>query len=268
MPFYPRKRVYRKKYVKRGGLASIAKGGRKNALAKVASAVKNIQRKMRTHTETINFQQVTAGSITPPSPIQFALTNFNSYAGIFGATSNDFEGNKCIHKSVALQCRISLNNTLPETDSVSFTAFLVKLKDEMASSINYTNGTLNLTPGLHYAQLGAASPIDANSSTGMVMLNKKYFTILKYKKFVLTNNGDPLNLSTAQTQFGTDMEWYWKIKTGVTVRNPGGDWKTLVISPDVSDNYFYLLFNNNESVDLENPYLQINAVHTVLPIQG
>lgn len=268
MPFYPRKRVYRKKYVKRGGLSSIAKGGRKTALAKVASAVKSIQRKMRNQVETINFQQVAAGQLTPPSPIQFALTNFNSYSGIFGTTGNDFEGNKCIHKSFAMQCRVTLNNVSPETDTVSFTAFLVKLKDEMASSINYTNGTLTLTPGLHYAQLGTASLIDANASTGMVMLNKKFFTILKYKRFTLTNYGANLDVSAAQTEDGTDAEWYWKVKTGVTVRNPGGDWKNLNISPDISDNYFYLLFNNNESADLENPYFMVNAVHTVLPIQG
>ena len=121
---------------------------------------------------------------------------------------------------------------------------------------------------MHYAQLQGPSLIDANSSTGMVMLNKKYFDIIKYKRFTLTNYGQSLDTSAAQTQDGTDMEWYWKVKTGVTIRNPAGDWKNLVISPDTSDNYFYLLFNNNESVDLQNPYFMVNAVHTVLPING
>ena len=102
--------------------------------------MKRIQSKMRTHTETINFQQVAAGQVTPPSPIQFALTNFNSYSGIFGTTGIDFEGNKCIHKSLLCSVGLHLIMLSPKTDSVSFTAFLVKLKDEMAASINYVNG--------------------------------------------------------------------------------------------------------------------------------
>lgn len=265
MPRYVRRRPARRP---KSTVSAIARGGRKSAIAKVATAVKRIQRKMRTQTDTINFQQAAASDIPGSTPVQFALSNYSTYQAIFGTTANDFQSNKMIHKSFAMQCRVSLNSVTPEDDTVSFSAFLVRLKDEMASSINFSNGTLNLQPGIHYAQLGTASIVDANPSTGMVMLNKKYFDIIKYKRFTLTNNSQPLGTSTAQTQDGTDIEWYWKVKPNVTVRNPAGNWALMNISPDPSDNYFYLLFHNNTLLDLESPFFSVNAVHTVLSVQG
>lgn len=267
MPFYPRKKQFRKRYVKKSSLSTLARGGRKTAIQKLATAVKTIQRKIRKQTDVINFQQVTnASTISAGSPIQLALSNYQSYNPIFGAGPDDYTGNKMIHKAFGMSCRVSLESEVDETSTIAFTAFLVRLKDSMAPFVNFNDSTLSLTDGEHYVTLSGSLAPNASPSIGDVMLNKKYFQIIKYKRFTLSNYGKALGESAAQTQYGTDMEWYWKVKPNLAIQNPNGDWAKMACPKDCGNAYYYLLFNNNSSLDLEAPFMATNVVHTVQPI--
>lgn len=220
------------------------------AITTLAKAVKNIQLKMKQKTIMLNYGQQFDNSLISGDFDQFKLSNYSAWTPIFGASGDDGTANKMIHKSFGLDMYINANS---ESDETHFTVFLVSLKDDMrGAGFNNTNGTLSLSSGFDYYQ-----------TSGFTMLNKKNFNIHGIRRFTLGNNGVGLGSSTAQTQYGTDRRVYLKMRCNKTVTNSTGNWRDLGCSPDPSDNYYLLVFNDNGIFDATYPRVRINVVHTV-----
>lgn len=219
------------------------------AITTLAKAVKTIQNKMKQKSVFLNFGQQFDKDLSGDYD-QFKLSNYSAWTPIFGASANDTECKKMIHKSFGLDLYL---NSSTEPDPIQFTIFLVSLKDTMrGAGFNNSSGALSLSSGFDYYQQG-----------GLVLLNKDNFNIHSVKRCVLGNNGVGLGSSTAQTQYGTDRRFYMKMRVNKTVLATAGDWKALDCSQDPSDNYYLLIFNDNGIFDAQNPKARINIVHTV-----
>jgi len=242
----------RRKGGKRAGRKGVSKllKAKPTAITTLAKAVKSIQRKMKEKTIMLNYGQQFDNQLISGDFDQFKLSNYSAWSPIFGTAANDGTANAMVHKSFGIDMYINCNS---ETDRTNFTIFLVSLKDSARNGIfNNTNGTLSLT-----------NAVDYYSNSGFTLLNKKSFNIHGIKRFQLGNNGVGLGSSTAQTQFGTDRRIYMKMRCNKKVEAAGTDWTTMGCSPDPSDNYYLLVFNDNGIFDATYPRVQLNVVHTV-----
>lgn len=231
-------------------VAQIAKG-RTTKVQALAKSVRTIQRKMKGEAEYLNYSQNGTQSLTADYNF-FCLTSPANWTQVFGSSSDDGKENSAQHLSAGMDLRVSLENTINEPDTTGFTCFLVSLKDVIGSAFNPSTGGLNLLANQHYT-----------IREGMVLLNKKCFNIHKMKRFTLTNYGQSLSQSAAQSQYGTDHRWYWKIRFGQKLINPLGNWGDLQTGIDPSKTYYVITFNDNSPGDLQNPRLAFNVVHTV-----
>lgn len=243
---YARKRGMRR--IKRStNIKRLAKG-KETTITTLAKSIRSLQRKFKKDQQYLNYSQTWANSGISSTYTAFHLNDFSSWGRIFGTTSNDDTDNGVIWKSSGLDMKFDIGN---EPANVNFTIMLLQCKDTAKTLIG-SSGALTLTNGdTHYTQ------------SGLTMVNKKFFNILKIKRFSLGNNGQSASISTAQTQFGTDRRFYMKLRPNKKIVNPTGDWKNLTQSLDPSGNYYLVCFSDNSSLDLESPVLNLNAVHTV-----
>jgi len=239
-----------KRYPTKGKRVSGLLKAKPTAITTLAKAVKSIQSKMKRKSVFLQFGQQFDKELSSDVDV-FKLSNYTSWVNIFGSSANDSEANKMIHKSFGLDMYL---NSHSEPNSIQFTIFLVSLKDQIrGAAFNNSNGNLSLTNNTDYY-----------AKDGLVLLNKKAFNIHAIKRCVLGNNGVGLGSSTAQTQYGTDRRYYMKMTCNKSVGDsPQGDWRNMDCSPDPSDNYYLLIFNDNGILDAENPRVRINVVHTV-----
>jgi len=247
MVFIRRRVAKRRVYRKRKGM------GARPSVAKLARVVKGLVRKEKVADEYINLGQFNSydSMVSPYSIVN--LCNYTGMAGIFGTASDDRTDNKIVHQSMGMDIRVSLENTVNnEENTVNFTAFLVSLRDQASAVFTPSNGALSLTADVHYY-----------STSGCALLNKKIFKIHKFKRFTLSNYGTALTASAAQTQYGTDIRWYWKHSPRTTIVNPAGGWSSLGSALDPSKQYYLIVFNDNTAVDGESPTITTNVVHTL-----
>jgi len=222
------------------------------AITTLAKAVKSIQSKMKQKTVTLNYGENVSNALLSSQLDIFHLTKYSAWNGIFGANADDTTANSAIHKGFGIDMYI---DSASETDPINFTVFLVSLKDDIrGGAFNRVSGALSLNDSEDYY-----------TYQGFSMLNKKCFNIHATKRFTLGNNGVGLGSSTAQTQFGTDRRFYMKKRFShkITNNDSNGNWKSLNCSQDASDNYYLLVFNDNNLLDATYPRIRYNIVHTV-----
>lgn len=244
------KQMRRRGYRARARVAKIAKG-RTTKIQALAQSVRRIQRRMKGEAEYLNYSQNGTQPLVADYNF-FCLTSPANWTQVFGSSADDGKENSAYHLSAGMDLRVTLENTINEPDTTGFTCFIVSLKDVIGSAFNPSTGALNLIANTHYT-----------IREGMVLLNKKCFTIHKQKRFTLTNYGQALSVSAAQSQYGTDRRWYWKIRFNKHLLNPSGNWSDLNSGLDPSKTYYVITFNDNSSLDLQNPKLAFNVVHTV-----
>lgn len=236
-----------------------------SSLYKMAKAIRTIQRKQNKNHQTLNFIQKGAFLTTSADFQLVNLCDYNSMTGLgplFGADSNDWQANQMTHKSMGIQCYVDLENIngINEEGTVHFSAYLVSLRDSANNGVfNPASGNLNLIPNLHYVM----STVGALGNGGMAFLNKKMFKIHKKKYFTLSNKEVSLGVSTAQTQYGTNCQWYWKLAPRSYIKNPTGNWSSLQSALDPSKQYYLILFNDNSLADGEAPQFQYSVIHTI-----
>lgn len=221
--------------------------------AKLQKQINALRKNANRNVEYLNLVQ-TVDNVNVTSPaLSLGLSYFSGMSGTFGTTGDDFESSKIIHKSFGMDCYVTLENSVNNEEStIGFTAFLVSLRDEIGPYFLPGTGGLTLTAGITH-----------ESIKGMVLLNKKMFKIHKTKRFTLSNHDTALTAPSAQNQFGTDRRWYWRFSPNKTISNPYGNWKALNSANDPSKTYYFLLFTDNTSADLESPACSITAVHTM-----
>lgn len=225
---------------------------RKQRVAKsyktLTTRMKSLEAKQKQQTQYLNYGNVVNNNVSGNVEV-FHLTNTNSWNVIFGTDAQDADCNKVIYKGMGMDIYIQSAN---EPANVTFTCFLISLTDLIGQNFNVATGVLSLVSGFHYSIQGA-----------QVLLNKKCFKIHKVKRFTLGNNSTALTAPSAQKQYGTDMRFYWKLSRNQTFQNPYGDWKPIQAQLDPNKNLYLLVFNDNSALDLENPTIQYNIVHTV-----
>lgn len=241
----------RRKLRARSTLSRLTKPMRQTAIQSLAKQVKTLKVAMKKDKEYLNYAHTYDAGVAQDLSY-FQLSRFDNWSPVFGTTAGDSTQNAMIWKSSGIDCYLTHQSFNDEEENVTYTAFLVSLRDEIGSAYSPTNGNLSLVANTHYTMWG-----------GLVMLNKKVFKIHRVKRFTLGNFGQNLNLSAGQKQYGNDMRWYWKISPNAKIVNPSGDWKALGASQDPSKAYYVLIFNTNNILDGEYPQLRISQVSTV-----
>lgn len=254
---YGYKSKYTRTYARKGRGARVAKmaRGRITAVQALAKSVRTLQRKVKTQHQYLNYAQ---GVSTGVSENWYALnlSQYASYSPIFGTDTNDDDDNKIVHVAFGLDGYLDLANAVNnEENTITFTIFLVSLKDAIGNAFNPATGALTLNNGLHY-----------QFQNGLVMLNKKVFNIHAIRRRVLTNHGTDLGSPSAQTQHGSNYRFYLKHRVNKVIQNPYGDWKAMSSAQDPSKQMYLLIFNDNSLVDLESPTFTCNVVHTMKTI--
>lgn len=215
--------------------------------------MRSLQRANRSQHQFLNYFQ---GGLQENISSQVKVINlcdYNAFTPIFGADGDDDNNQKVVHQSFGMDMYLTLENLINnEEDTITFTMFLVSLKDNIGSAFNPSTGALSLANGQQYVY-----------QSGLVMLNKKVFNIHKVIRRTLTNHGTALSAPSAQTQYGTDCRFYIKHSPRSVITNPLGDWKAMSSSLDPSKQYYFLIFNDNSVLDGESPCCTYNIVHTM-----
>jgi len=221
----------------------------------LAKAVKKLQVKEKVQHQYLNYAQSEANVSVIADIVALNLCNYAVGAPIFGADADDDNNYKIIHQDFKVDCYLSLENTVNEPDTITFTMFLVSLTDDIGAAFNNTTGSLTLTANEHYYNLN-----------GHVILNKKCFKTHRKIKKTLTNHGTALTAPSAQTQGGTDYRFMITASPRQVISNVRGDWKTLTNSIDPSKQWYFLIFSDNGSGDLQNPSFTYSLVRTMKTI--
>lgn len=252
MAFIPKRKSAPKR---KSGVKRIASAP-SSQIKTLAKAVRTLQNKDKQDAQYLNFTQQALDQNVSYPVYTVNLSDFSGMVSTFGTSANDNETNSIMHQSVGMDCRVSLENVVNNEEStIGFTAMLVSLRDDVGNVYNNLTGGLTLT-------LGSTHEI----IQGMVLLNKKIFKIHNQKRFTLTNYNQALISPSAQSQYGTDHRWYWKLPVGKKITNPRGDWKQLGCALDPSKQYYLMIFNDNLTTDLESPTFSYVAVHTMKTI--
>lgn len=245
------KRRFRKRGVKKAiGRALVTK--RKGAIVSAVTAVNNkINRIAKSMPKANRLYYQTNGSLS------LGLTSYNSvnlsrFAGwtrVFGTSTED-EGVRTAHfRNFKVQNYVTIINgiTNDAIQPVSFTYFLVKLTKKGSYLLDETTGNLKtLTSGVHYI---STSIFGSGGIGGQTLLNKEFFKLISYKKFVLGNQNQALTNGGVQSQSGTDRRWDNRIYLDFDVTNPSGNWRDNLMPQNPQQNIFMILFNDNTLVD-------------------
>ena len=187
----------------------------------------------------------------------YNITNgMNTWGPIFGNDASDIaDTQKMYVNSYKFDVRLTQAS---EADLTLYSGFVVSLKDQANDSqtwLNSTTGALVLTPGVHYEALG---------NDGRVMMNKKYFNIHSYKRFYMGGRvGDQSAPALKDLSFTI-------VPKQRLVENPGGNIfgtisgrNGLPFPRDPSQNYFFVLFNDNSGLDFENNFITMSGLCNV-----
>jgi len=188
------------------------------------------------------------------------LDKFTAWTRIFGTDADDEQGKRCVVKSTNVQWNI----VAPEPDSVGYSMFCVNLKKNASDLIDTAGDLTGLLSGTHYVGSGSK-----------VLLNMNFFNIHYVKRFV---SGAPRTERSLSGQYPAvqsiasetaSLQRTGKFtvpygKYGMAVQNPAGDWKAGGRPKADTQNYFFLTFSDNSTVDFENPQLNATILHNVL----
>lgn len=236
--FTKSKRTYRKK---------------KSVTAKVAALSRSVNKLNKISYDKVSLimGQKTNDSVTLPF-YQYSLTNgMNTWGAVFGDNSTDIANtSKMMVNSYSLDVRLNQDN---EADRITYTAYIVSLRDQGAdaSTFDPLNGNLVMTDNIHYVSM---------NQNGRVFVNRKFFNIHHMKRF--TMGGRPGDQSSPETR-DLSFRVYPKNKL---IENPRGNIfgsGGLTYPRDPSQNYFFLLFNDDSGADLQTNKIQIGGLANV-----
>lgn len=179
------------------------------------------------------------------------LTLINTADKIFGSDAGDMDKNKCKLLSSKIEGHIRLST---EDDGVDMTILIVRPKQTLQGWDPSTGVLPTLTANQDYYNTDTA-----------VFMNSNVFSTLYRKVVRLYMTGTTSVTLPAQTVDGTDCYFRKIIKHNRFVSSKAGAVSSLVCPLDEQDNVFLLVFNNNTSVDGENPTMtwqQITEVQT------
>jgi len=219
----------------------------KNPPASVAKKVATLTKQVK-KLNAISYNKVTMymtgmennqASVISPYFIQPLMFDMRNWTPIFGANASDINtADKVWINSYKIDARLSQAS---ESDRITYSAFIVSLKDQAndSSTFDPATGSLALTNSLHYQVL---------PTNGSVLLSTKFFNIHSYKRFMM--GGRPGDQSTPETR---DLSFTIRPKQKV-IENPRGNVfgsTGLTFPKDPSQNYYFILFNDDSFGDAQ-----------------
>lgn len=195
-------------------------------------------------------------NVTQPYYVYNITNGMNTWAPTWGTDAADLSNvQKMYVNSYKLDVRLSQAN---EPDLTYYTAFVVSLKDQandVQTWLNGSTGSLVLTPDVHY------TPI---ATDGRVLMNPKYFNIHSYKRFYMGGRAGDQSAPVLKDMSFTIVPKQKKIE------NPGGNIfgsisgrNGLAFPRDPSQNYFLILFNDNNAIDFQDNTICIGGIASV-----
>ena len=232
----------------RGSLRSMARS-RPTRFKKLAKSVYRLQRAVSTGGQIIKTKFSVNDTTASADYFHFPLCNYAGQSMIFGSTTAQTTDRRVKHLSSAID--IFLNSS-SEDDTIQYTMVIVSLKDIMSTQVNFSNTYLTLTNGLHYEMIN-----------GTCVMNTEFFNIHYSKRFTLGNNGNGATGASATSGPGRWDRRFFRIqRIGTRPSAPIGSWKDMACPRDPSQNFYVILFNDNSVLDLENPGITVNCIHT------
>jgi len=207
-------------------------------VAKLKAAVKKLN--------TVSYNKVTMimtgmnnnqAAVVAPYFLQPIMFDMRNWTPIFGSNASDVvNADKVWINSYKIDARLSQAS---EADRITYSAFIVSLKDDAndSSTFDPATGSLALADNVHYQTL---------PTNGSVLMNTKFFNIHSYKRF--TMGGRSGDQSTPETR---DLSFTIRPKQKV-ITNPRGNVfgvSGLTFPKDPSQNYFFILFNDDSFGD-------------------
>lgn len=221
----------------------------KKAIMSLSKQVKSLKKQISPSMENETYWNSHVTDVAEPY-VAYNLCNYSSWTRAWPTTlaGVDRSRGQMYHKFFSLDNLVTLDNINNEEGTINFTYFVMSRRDE-ASTATDTGATLSLSAGVDYVQ---------GPGNGMVYLNLRKWKVHYCKRFTLTQMDiDGADASSCQKRF------YTKIRVGKMIKAPDSSWKSLDNSPDPSDTYYAVLFNDNSTVDLENPLWKMTVVHSV-----
>lgn len=235
-------------YKRSSGVKKVVSNPQK-AIMSLARQVKSLQKKTKVITENDTYYVSTATDVAAP----FAAWNLSNYTTWVKAwaTATNTAGNlrsAMYHKSFYIDNLVTLDNINNEEGTVNFTYMIISRRD-VAGTATDTYASLSLTANDDYL---------TGSTNGFVYMNLKKWKVHAVRRFTLTQMDiDGADSSVCQKRFNI------KVKVGKKIEAGDANWKTLENSPDPSDTYYAVLFNDNLSTDLESPRWSFTCMHNV-----
>lgn len=213
-------------------------------VATLARQVKLLQKKTALVTQDETFRINEAIDVVSPYVVR-NITNYTGWASLFpsGFTT---EKNEAYIKNFYIDNLITLDNINNEEGTINFTYMVISRKDEAGTATDTVNSLL------------LTNNVDHSIVAGKAYMNLRKFKVHYVKRFTLTQ------MDTEATDAGlAQIRFSHKIRVGKKVVNPDGWWKSLENSPDPSDSYYVVLFNDNSAADLESPRWDFQCIANV-----
>lgn len=234
-----KKRTFRKRPVRKS---------KTTTLATLQKQVRLLQKKTKLVTQDVSYRVNEAIDVVSPYVVR-NLTNYSSWAELFPSGLSTVEKNEAYIKHIHIDNLITLDNVNNEEGTINFTYMVISRKDEAGTATDTVN-SLSLTNNIDYSLVAGKS-----------YMNLRKWKVHYVKRFTLTqmdaDSSTQVDASQCQRRFAH------KIKIGKKVVNPDGFWKSLENSPDPSDTYYAILFNDNSAADLESPRWDFNSIASV-----
>lgn len=231
------------------------------ALPALARQVAKIQRTVKAVTSEVQYGSNAnnpIGNVGGTNVYTLPLSQFSGWGRIFGTDADDESNHSALWKKSNFDFEI---DTSGEADPIDYSMYIVTLtKLGMEELFTPASGGLagpaGITPpvnGTHFVIGG---------TYGMAWLNRKYFNIIKSKRFITGAYGAPAaDANTLRKRFYVKMSHNGG--KGHVIKNPKGDWKAQPSPTVPAQNYYLLLFNNDSTVDGQSVQLRMNAIHTL-----
>lgn len=244
-------RLFRKKY--RGNIKSnISRARYSKKVKPLASAVSQVNRKINRLSKALprrnrlyyhTYTKANLDNVTLPYTA-YNLMNFNNWGRIFGGNADDETTRSCRIRNIKVQHYITHQNLseLDSTQTCTYTFFIVQLKKRGSYLLDETTGNLKtLVNGTHYVSVDKTG---AGGLGGATLLNKEFFNIKAYKRFVLGNYAQPFNSGVVVNSL--DKRFDSKLTLNLSVTNPTStDWKSSIMPQNPQHNYHMILFCDN-----------------------
>lgn len=252
------RRVRKPSYTRRSVFARTVRSG-KGAVASLQNQITRLTRKVNVTRDTVQYKATcddVIGSLTGVSQYNYPLMKFSYWNRVFGADADDETPNDCRIMKTNIDCEIDNNG---ERNNIDYAMYIVSLtKYGQQELLNPATGTLTGPLGLdvHYTRRS-----DSSSDAGFVFLNKKYFNVIKVKRFI---TGIYSGLTTEPQGLRKRMyfRFNWNKGKGILHKNPSGNWKAKPCPQVASGNVFMFIFNNDNTADAAVRF-KMTALHTV-----